>query len=788
MESIETEEVQTIKSKVALKEKIVTDYYRDFYNTFSSYTDDHLLHPKILNDLQHDRVIPTEFIEYKRPEPELKPKAKVENITVRKDYLHRNENEKQIQKVTDVIVGKAPPIKKAYNATIPSVSAIPIEKRKRTFLYSGGNINKADWIPYIDGDKFKPEKEFVEWINSMYLGFSNAIPYTKFNLYYQQACDWLSEEKIFTDCKTKEEKNDWLKEERRRFKENSTYFVMKYGKMKEAAIAVGYREFKESIYSCQIAINYLIDCGFSAIIAKGRQLGITSDIGAVAACKTIYNASFFVKYVCESDDKVKDIFEDKIKYPVSQLPFYVSSESSGDYQKGLKFGKKSTEKGRDKKIRKILVETPSNTSVNGGSPDIFLVDEAGATPNVIEMVNEARPTLFWVNPNTGKYEIQRQIVMWGTGGEMKSDNFKIFYTAAWDAWKRGDYNWGFVPVFLDCWSREGFTQKEYESQKEYYYNLGKKNQFHSHFPVTVEDVFSANGDETMMSIENINYSVQRINATPATKLPIKGKFEPIYDTNQPMGLDSRYPYKITGAEWVPGDQNDDNSPIQLFRHPVLGWKYRYYQGTDPINHETGRSMFASSIWDEEEGTIACLINFRVPDYNECYLQAYLMQLYYGGVDVPHLIENNIGAVFIEFMEKTQLANTLIHNSQLNPRYHTHGVRVGISCKTHTKAKIIESMQELVDTYSQNIYYHVYFQQLRTFIKKATKEGRSKWQAMDLNRFKDDVLFAVTYSKMAADVYATLNKTPKSPSQQLSRKQRTFLRRGESGLYTETIFS
>jgi len=221
----------------------------------------------------------------------------------------------------------------------------------------------------------------------------------------------------------------------------------------------------------------------------------------------------------------------------------------------------------------------------------------------------------------------------------------------------------------------------------------------------------------------------------------------------------------------------------MMLEPKRTWRNRYFQGTDPINTETGHSKFASAIWDSEYDTVACQLNYRERDFYECYRQSVFMSLYYdteGFQGCPELVEANIGQDYIGYRERKKFDGNMIMNKQLNPMMHVNGARVGISNKAHTRSKIIGKMKQLYDEYGSNIYIEEAFMQLKTFVEKPTPTGGTKWVAADLKRHFDDVLFSQTYAKMAADLYKDLGKYPVDMSHQSKAKVKMKLTRDAQG--------
>lgn len=248
---------------------------------------------------------------------------------------------------------------------------------------------------------------------------------------------------------------------------------------------------------------------------------------------------------------------------------------------------------------------------------------------------------------------------------------------------------------------------------------------------------------------------------PDASKAILGRFDPVFDTNSPTTDINDWPYKVVGVVFTPMS-SDEDPPVIFFHEPEKNWKNRYFQGTDPINTESGHSKFASAIWDNEWKTISCQLNWRVMNYVECYQQSLLMGLYFDKKEwkgVPELIEYNIGADYIGFRERKGFDKNLIYNKELNPMMHIDGSRIGISNKHHTKGRIIGKMKELYEVFGRNIYIEPAFEQLKTFVQKTTTAGGVKWQAENLKTYYDDVLFSQTYAYMAAQVAESQGKYP-----------------------------
>lgn len=752
-----------------------------------------VLPSNVLSELENQGLTdkPEEYKgdKYQLPPKAYKSKAKknherlVKAVTKKISSVHaKTLFEQMADKHIDVVKADGSEVKPEQFVTREKRS-YDIENGKHEYI--GGKITRDIWIPYRDNNVLELEAEFVKWIDSMFpRGFSHAIENTKFNIYIQQAEDWYSAGYDITNCNNVKEQVQFCLEEKRRFEENSLYYAFKYGRLKDGSFDGGRRRIEP--YRAQIFLLYLFDCGLSAIIGKMRQLGITSILGIGAAAKTMYRREFFTKYICEDDSKTRSVFEDKIKYPISETPQYLVPSSFSDQERQLKFGVKEVKGRTGGANSKIEVVPPSPTAVNSGSPQLVMIDEIGNIPVLTKMVNEARPTMFVYNPISKKIEMRRQLFMWGTGGEMKTESFETEMTAALENWKKRNFKYGIIPVFLDAYCKPGVEGEFYESEKRNAYSKtgADRNtsisQFHAAYPTHIEDMFIRNV-ETLIPIADCNNHLERIYALKPEEQAIWGRFDPVFDTNRPTP-ESDLPYAVVAVTFVPMSEDDD-PPVRLMLEPNRKWKYRYFQGTDPINTETGHSRFASAIWDAHYCTVACQVNFRVRDYQECYRQSLYMGLYYDTsgefVGVPELVEANIGTDYIKYRERKGFDKNMILNKELNPMMHINGATVGISNKTNTRPRIIGNMKRMYEEYGDNIWMEEAFYQLKTFVEKPTATG-VKWVASDLKRHYDDVLFSQTYSKMASDLYVEMRRYPLDTETVSKVRVRTRLVRDANG--------
>ena len=619
-------------------------------------------------------------------------------------------------------------------------------------------ITRADWLPE---NLLKHTPDFVHWIDSITYGyFPNRASYKKFTLYKVQAYRWLQEDDNITSYHTDDSKRSFKQREYDRCDENSLYFVNKYGELKEGDIASGYVKYQAREHHAIVC--YLFDCGYNIIGGKGRQVGWTSIMGLLALKKMIFQPNYYIKFVTEDKDTGEEIFNDKIKYPFGGIPKWMQPKVKSDSGTRFWLSDKAQKGAKGYPNSRLDVVAPKNTAINGGSPQLALIDEIGNIGILGAMLNEARPTMFWNNPKTGKYELKRQLIMWGTGGSM--DKGKGEYEKEWyrilGLWEAKQFDNGFVPLFFSWHCR--FDKSKYEEEKAWYYGARtmkddidletSKTQFHQHYPSTFKDMFLTTAS-TLVSREIIEGGIDRCRALSPKQQPVYGYFEPVFDENYSMPLESDLPYKLIGAKFIALDDSDDQkkASVCIFNRPEDGWENRYWQGTDPIAVESGHSKFASAIWDEYLKTIPAIVNFRKQhDHKVSFLQSILLGLYYNtapgiNLGVKELVEANIGTNYTDYKEMKGFFESLVFNSQL-PSKVTGGTRlIGIDNKGNRTDAIIDYMTELIRTYHDRFYIAEIFVQLSTFIQDRSKMGKETWRAMNLSMHYTDVLYAITYA-------------------------------------------
>ena len=627
-------------------------------------------------------------------------------------------------------------------------------------------IDSKDWKPNYN--EFEYPKEFVDWVNSINSGWQNQKKYVPFDLYCKQADIWLKNPTEITDFDNEEDQIDWLISEINKCKDNTLYFANKYGWIKEDRSEGGMLKYKA--WDAQKVLLFLFDCGHSMMIGKARQIGFTTTMCMAGMKRVNLNKSYFVKFVTHSKDKGIEIFRDKVKWAYTKVPEFMAQEVKNWTDQIMSLDKKGSRKGRDEGgASRFQVDTPQVDAINGGSPSAVFIDEIGLFDIFGEMMREGRPALFKYDPETGKMKMQQQFIAWGTGGEMDKGGsvFEAEYKMCMKQWKEKNYEYGIIPLFFNAYARRGVDNSHINKERKAYMALEgsrkgelAKVQFHQHYPISVDDMFIRKS-RTLVPIHMCN---QRIDEIYGRDIPIDyGYFEPIMDMSRPTP-DLMTEYRITGARWVStGAREHVSTTSVMIHHPPENekWKNRWYQGTDPINSETGHSKMCAAIWDAYANTVSSVVFHRDRKFKNTYLQILLQSLYYDQQDrggIKELVENNIGDMHVDFQEIHGFKNKFTANAALPDYFHTNGGKwFGISNKANTAPRIIAKLEELLEAYSSNIDIPWLWEQLKTFVEKdlrsQTSHRQTRYQASDARYDYDDCIFAITFSYINAVAHA-----------------------------------
>lgn len=636
------------------------------------------------------------------------------------------------------------------------------------------DITRDMWsLDIYKEDDYRYPDEFRNWILSMYDGFDKRISFERFEIYRHQAMCWENDRENYSSTWDEEDRLDFIRVERKKILENSLYAANRHGKLKMISETGDGNSFKRyKAWEAQEVLLYLFDCYVNYLAAKARQIGGTTTLCIPAIMRTMLTKGYFTKLVAQKGEKSKEIFNDKVKFPLSKFSEYLMPSISSDSSSQFEFKYKGDGKGRAKGSDSMFkVEAPAPDCINGGSPNLVLLDEIGLNDMFGEIVAQGRPTLFAYDAETGKQKMQRQLVGWGSGGDMMAGGaaFESEFRPLLKAFQERDYSEKIIPVFLNAFARKGFNKKMYEDEKKVYYAkkkiVGKEDPkivFQQSYCITLDDVFLLSSD-TIIPVIEITNLLDRANKK---KKVVRGIFEPIFDTSVSYGEAKDVPYKIVGAKFIPCSDDDImqglyTSCVHMIEQPChhqegvnrCFYDNRYYQGIDPIITSSGLSDMAGCIWDALDMSPKCVVAFKHPDYRFCYLQVLLQNLYYSNTEngmakgIKALVEANVGGEYINYAKDHGYKNVLIRNDRLPEILHTKSQEYGMWKETNKVKYLLNFLERMLSLYRDRNDLPIFFEQLKTFVRKKTTQNIAYGPQND--RFhRDDVIDAVLYSYIA----------------------------------------
>ena len=620
------------------------------------------------------------------------------------------------------------------------------------------DIKRSDW--YLPNKLDIPE-DFYNWIESIRHGWQDRIKYEPFELYKEQAAYWLSLNERFPNSPYEDVNLSFVTTEKNRIYTNSLYGCNKYGIIKDDQSPMG--QINVECWEVQAFILYLLDLGLSVLFGKPRQIGSTTIIALAQILKTMVTRNYYCKLVAQKGRKSEEIFNHKVKFPIENFTGHIKPTTANYNGQEVIFKFKENKNASTSSTSTFEVCAPAADVINAGTPTCTLLDEIGLNELLQEIIDNGRPTQFWFNPVTGRLEFRRQIFGWGTA-DASSPMFELVYKAALDQWHKRNFANGIIPIFVNSFSRPGFTWEHYNTEKVRAYSLKKqpgkpdpKIMFHQTYPLVEDDMWLISEDTIVPTL----YIKKKQEELLKMRAPKRGYFEPIYDSSIKRD-DPLIPYRIIGCKFVPASQEeiDDDSPmasIFIRNEPERGWSNRYYQGVDPIFASSGHSKMAASVWDSMNKTFSAWHNNRTSDYRFNYTQCLLLNLYYGNSDnvrmtgIKSLLEINVGGEYKNFVEDHRYGHTLVTNSMLPEQFQTTTVDTGIRKQGNNTKNIVTKIEELVNNFGDNIFVDEFWNQLRTFVKKANKLTVT-WGPQDQRIHYDDIIDSSVYAYMNAECH------------------------------------
>lgn len=635
------------------------------------------------------------------------------------------------------------------------------------------------WKP-DDPSEFTPE--FVLFIMSIRRRFCDLLPYKPFFNYIIQARNWVRENQWPDQYATDLEREHFYDLDFARRYNNTMYFADKYAKVKDGVLE-GDNQFVTTLAHAHMF--FIADCGYSTFEGKGRQIAASSANGVWVAAKLSTHKDILIVFIAHDKDSAITLIEDKVKYVISNLPDWAATEAINDKDGSMRVTFSIGGSKGQKKAMSSTVEprTPTATAVNSRSPYAVLVDEAPFIDVFYDMMREARPAMYRFDPVTKTQKLKRQIKAYGTGGRTKQGKgiYERELRSVFAKWEAGNFSDAIVPIFYDWTCRPGINVEFYLSEQKAYasgtreghtqYSLEERMvQFRQHYPCSVDDMFTE-VVATLIPLSMLNKHLDRIGLYESRGVMCHvGRLDPVYGTvAMPPG--SKHPFNITDVKWIPSHGDDLTAPVTIWQHPARGWRYRYYQGTDCIQHDAGQSKQASIVYDAHFGTLSAMVNFRSDNPDDVYEQTALLGMYYASKDerfIPELVENNYSAGYVAYktgpwldgdrslVRKFELPDTL--GGATSGREQNYINSIGWQTNASTKSRLIGVVKDMFNDHGSKFFIREVFTQLKHFVGRPTKGVQGTiWESEDSTRHQTDTIIASGLSYICRLSYS--NRAP-----------------------------
>lgn len=426
----------------------------------------------------------------------------------------------------------------------------------------------------------------------------------------------------------------------------------------------------------------------SILVLKGRQQGFTTVVTAYQLACSVLNVNFQGFTLADKSDNAEAIFQNKAKFPYSQLPFQL----------------KPTEKFNNR--RQLLFEK---------------INSSWAVDTATKDVGRSRTVNFFHGSECAFWKDGIQPIQAGLGEAFTKNCIKIYESTAngyndyHTMWSNGSY----INCFYEWWRTSEYQipfideayKKEFEQRidsetswiykrlkwlKEekklsleqlhwYYEKYDKyidKRLIRQEYPCTPEEAFLLSG-ETVFDTEKIQ---ERLKHIPK---PLKvGYFTYSYDGQH-----------ITNIKWV----NDRNGYIRIYKVPNVPKQTLYCIGGDTAGE--GSDYFTAHVLDAKTGEQVAVLKHQL-DADLYTKQVYCLGKYYSTrnihgryIDALISIESNFDSFPIRELQRLgytrQYSRTRIDDNTQQPQ-RSFGFKTTVLTRPTIISNLIEIVREETD--------------------------------------------------------------------------------------------
>lgn len=438
----------------------------------------------------------------------------------------------------------------------------------------------------------------------------------------------------------------------------------------------------------------------SLLVLKGRQQGFTTVVTAYQLACSILNRNFQGYTLADKSDNSEAIFQNKAKFPYSQLPDCLKPTEKFNNRKQLLFEKINSS---------WAVDTATKDVGRSRTVNFFHGSECAFWQNGIAPVQGALGEAFTKNcikiyesTANGYNDYQK---MWDSGSHIN-----CFY----EWWKTKEYRVRFhsnqtKEVFLHgvevnkgwIWDRLRWLRdtKSLDAEQLYWYwnkydRYLDKDLIKQEYPCTPHEAF-------LLSGKNVFDTAIILERLERLQKPLKvGYF--IYDYD---GL------KISNIKWV----NDKDGYIQIYQVPNVPKMTEYCIGGDTAGE--GSDYFTGHVLDAKTGNQVAVLRHQF-DADQYTRQMYCLGIYYKRALIG--IEANFDSYPIMELQRLGYLNQYTRVAQDTYTKKTEK-RFGFKTTQLTRPTIISRLVEIVREHCETINDRVTLEELLTIVKN--EKGR-----------------------------------------------------------------
>ena len=440
----------------------------------------------------------------------------------------------------------------------------------------------------------------------------------------------------------------------------------------------------------------------SLLVLKGRQQGFTTLITAIQLSFSIMNRNFQGYTLADKSDNSEAIFQNKAKYPYSQLPDALKPTEKFNNRKQLLFEKLNSSWAVDTATRDV----GRSRTVNffHGSECAFWKDGIAPIQGALGEAFTRNCIKIYESTANGYNDYQK---MWDSG---------VHINCFYEWWRTKEYRINFQneeakQEFLDFlpsrndwinqrlqWLQE---EKDLDAEQLYwYYNKYDKyldkDLIKQEYPCTPREAFLLSGK----NVFNTEVLLARLENVPK---PLKvGYFVYEYD-----GL------RISNIQW----KNDKNGYIKIYQIPNVPKMTKYCIGGDTAGSDSGDDYFVGMVLDAKTGEQVAVLKHQF-DSDQYTRQMYCLGMYYKEALIG--IEANFDSFPIKELQRIGYPSQYVRTAVDTYTGKTEK-RFGFKTTSLTRPTIISKLIEVVREHSYLINDAETIEELLTIIRN--EKGR-----------------------------------------------------------------